>query len=201
MEAKMSNRKSKLSIQDLCYISLFTALIAVLAQISIPLPGGVPLTLQTLAVPLAGLVLGPKRGTISALLYVLLGAIGVPVFANFTGGLGIVLGVTGGFIVSFPIMALFAGFAGSKGVKSPMLWIWLVLGALVNYAIGTVWFMVATGTGLGAALAACVVPFIPTAILKIILAGFFGVMLKRALMKANLLQTEGSLRQVRNAEQ
>lgn len=195
----MSKRNNSLSIQDLCYISLFTALIVVLAQISIPLPGGVPLTLQTLAVPLAGLVLGPKRGTISALLYVLLGAIGVPVFANFTGGLGIVLGVTGGFIVSFPIMALFAGFAGNKGVKNPMLWIWLVLGALVNYAIGTVWFMIATGTGLGAALTACVLPFIPTAIIKILLAGFFGVILRRALMKANLLQTEGSLQHAKHA--
>ena len=96
----MQNRKSSLSVTDLCYIALFTALIAVLAQISIPLPGGVPLTLQTLAVPLAGIVLGPRRGTFSTLLYVLLGAIGIPVFANFTGGLGIVLGVTGGFIIS-----------------------------------------------------------------------------------------------------
>ena len=161
-----------------------------LAQISIPLPGGVPLTLQTLAVPLAGLVLGPKRGTISTLLYVLLGAIGIPVFANFTGGLGIVLGVTGGFIISFPVMALFAGFASTKGMKSPVLWMWLILGALINYAVGTVWCMFAAGLDLAGALAACVIPFIPTAILKIILAGFLGTMLRNTLMKANVLQPE-----------
>ena len=187
----MQNRKSSLSVADLCYISLFTALIAVLAQISIPLPGGVPLTLQTLAVPLAGIVLGPKRGTISALLYVLLGAIGLPVFANFTGGLGIVLGVTGGFIISFPIMALFAGYASNKSVKNPTLWMWLILGALVNYAVGTVWCMVVAGLDLAGALTACVIPFIPTAILKIVLTGIFGTMLRTTLMKANVLQPEG----------
>ena len=84
----MTNNKHSFSVVDLCYIAMFTTLIAVLAQVSIPLPGGVPLTLQTFAVPLAGLILGAKRGTVSALLYVLLGAVGVPVFANFTGGLG-----------------------------------------------------------------------------------------------------------------
>ena len=187
----MQNRKSSLSVTDLCYIALFTALIAVLAQISIPLPGGVPLTLQTLAVPLAGIVLGPRRGTFSTLLYVLLGAIGIPVFANFTGGLGIVLGVTGGFIISFPIMALFAGFASTKGVKNPALWMWLILGALVNYAVGTVWCMFAAGLDLAGALAACVIPFIPTAILKIVLTGILGPMLRNTLMKANVLQPEG----------
>ena len=92
---------------------------------------------------------GPRRGTFSTLLYVLLGAIGIPVFANFTGGLGIVLGVTGGFIISFPIMALFAGFASTKSVKNPALWMWLILGALVNYAVGTVWCMFAAGLGSG----------------------------------------------------
>ena len=79
-------------VRDLVYIAVFTAIIAVLAQISIPMPGGVPMTLQTFAVPLAGLVLGTKRGTLSALLYVLLGTLGVPVFAGLSGGPGIVLG-------------------------------------------------------------------------------------------------------------
>ncbi len=175
-------------IRDICYIALFTALIAVLAQISIPLPGGVPLTLQTFAVPLAGLVLGSKRGTMASLIYVLLGAVGVPVFAGFSGGLGIVLGMTGGFIVSFPIMAFLAGFAVKKSIKSPLLWLWLVLGAVVNYVIGTVWFMIVAGSSLPAALTACVIPFIPTAIIKIILSGIFGTTLRGILVKANLLE-------------
>ncbi len=83
-----TDNNSSSYIRDICYIALFTALIAVLAQISIPLPGGVPLTLQTFAVPLAGLVLGSKRGTIATAVYVLLGAVGVPVFAGFSVGRG-----------------------------------------------------------------------------------------------------------------
>ena len=185
-----TNSKSTLSIQDLCYIALFTALIAVLAQVSIPLPGGVPMTLQTFAVPLAGLVLGSKRGTISATVYVLLGAVGVPVFANFTGGLGSVLGMTGGFIISFPLMAFLAGLAVKKNVKSPLLWLWLILGTLANYAVGTLWFMVVAKSTLTAALTACVIPFIPTTILKILLTGFLGTMLRGVLRKANLLRFE-----------
>lgn len=183
----MKTNRSTLYVQDICHIALFTALIAVLAQISIPLPGGVPLTLQTFAVPLAGLVLGCRRGTLATAVYVLLGAAGVPVFANFSGGLGIVLGVTGGFIISFPLMAFLAGLGAKKSVKSPLLWLWLVLGALANYAVGTVWFIFAAKSSLAAALTACVIPFIPTAVLKIILAGFFGTMLRGVLLKANLL--------------
>ncbi|MCR5508773.1 MAG: biotin transporter BioY [Lachnospiraceae bacterium] len=181
-------QRSSSHVRDLCYVALFTALIAVLAQISIPLPGGVPMTLQTFAIPLAGLVLGPKRGTLAAVVYVLLGAVGVPVFAGFSGGLGIVLGMTGGFIVSFPLMAFLAGLAEKKTVKSPMLWVWLVTGAVANYVVGTVWFMFVADSSLIAALTACVIPFIPTAILKIILSGFFGTMLRRVLVKSNLLQ-------------
>ena len=92
--------KSKIEIRDICYIAIFTAIIAVMAQISIPLPGGVPLTLQTLAVPLAGIILGAKRGTMSTIIYILLAMAGVPVLAGFSGGAGVVFGVTGGFIIS-----------------------------------------------------------------------------------------------------
>ena len=182
-----TTQKTSLYVRDLCYIAFFTAMIAVLAQISIPLPGGVPLTLQTFAVPLAGLVLGPKKGTIASLVYVLLGAVGVPVFANLSGGPGIVLGMTGGFIISFPIMAFISGLGSKKSVKSPLLWLWLILGAAANYVVGTVWFMAVANSSVYAALAACVIPFIPTAILKIILAGFFGTMLRGILTKADLL--------------
>ena len=183
------DKNSSLYIRDLCYISLFTALIAVLAQISIPLPGGVPMTLQTFAVPVAGLVLGPKRGTIAATVYVLLGAVGVPVFAGFSGGIGIVLGMTGGFIVSFPLMAFLSGLGAGKNIKSPLLWLWLILGAAANYAVGTLWFMAVANSSLTAALAACVIPFIPTAILKIILSAAFGTVIRGALLRADLLRT------------
>ena len=81
-------QKSKLSIQQLCYVGLFTAVIVIMAQISIPMPLGVPMTMQTFAITLAAVVLGAKLSTISCTVYLLLGAIGVPVLAGFTGGLG-----------------------------------------------------------------------------------------------------------------
>ena len=91
---------------DLVICSLFAAMTAVLAQISIPFPGGVPLTLQLLSVSLCGILLGSKKGFISILVYVILGAIGLPVFAGFTGGFQYIIGYSGGFLVSFHIVAL-----------------------------------------------------------------------------------------------
>ncbi|MCR5675398.1 MAG: biotin transporter BioY [Lachnospiraceae bacterium] len=182
-----TEKKTGFTAQDICHIAVFTALIAILAQISIPLPGGVPLTLQTFAVPLAGLVLGAKKGTTSTLIYVLLAAAGVPVLAGMKGGLGAVLGMTGGFVLSFPLMALFAGFAAGKTVRDARLWFWLVLGALVNYAVGTAWFMWIAGTDIRGALAACVLPFLPTAVLKIVLSGMAGTLMRGMLGKTGLL--------------
>ncbi|MBQ4361450.1 MAG: biotin transporter BioY [Lachnospiraceae bacterium] len=183
-------------VRDLVYIAVFTAIIAVLAQISIPMPGGVPMTLQTFAVPLAGLVLGTKRGTLSALLYVLLGTLGVPVFAGLSGGPGIVLGVTGGFIVSFPIMALLAGLGRSYSDRMAagavrgyaVLIAFLILGAVANYIVGMIWFSVVTGGSLTEAFALCVAPFIPTSIIKIILVSWIGPLLRSVLIRAHVLE-------------
>ena len=92
---------------DIVYCGIFATITAILAQISIPLPGGVPLTLQTFAVSLAGILLGSKKGFISILVYVLMGAIGLPVFSGFSAGIGAIVGPTGGFILSFPIDSAF----------------------------------------------------------------------------------------------
>lgn len=190
----------KTSVRNLCYIAVFTAIIAVVSQLSVPLPGGVPMTLQTLIIPLAGVILGAKRGTISTLIYVLLGAVGVPVFAGFTGGIGIVLGMTGGFIVSFPLMALLAGWADSLGtslsvkhknnkvIYYAILTSGLVLGAVINYAVGTVWFAIASGSSMAYSFTACVAPFIIPSIIKIVLIGILGPILRHALVKSGVLQ-------------
>lgn len=175
-------QKQKISTRDLCYIGIFTAIIVGLAQISIPMPYGVPMTMQTFAIPLAGIVLGAKRGTLVAVVYVLLGAMSVPVFAGFSGGLGIVLGPTGGFILSFPIMAFTAGIGAEKGSR---IWLafWLVAGAVINYLCGMIMFSVVMASDMKTAFIACVLPFIPTAIIKIVLSGVLGVKLKSVLDK------------------
>ncbi|MCR4762300.1 MAG: biotin transporter BioY [Lachnospiraceae bacterium] len=180
-------KNGKIQTADLCYVAVFTAILAVTAQISIPLPGGVPLTLQTFAVPLAGLVLGAKRGAASSLLYVLLAAVGVPVLAGMKGGIAAVFGMTGGFLLSFPLMAWLAGRYAARGIRSVAWWMGLIMGALVNYAVGTLWFMLIAHTGLSQALMACVVPFLPTAVLKLVLAGLVGSVLRSALRRAGLL--------------
>ena len=185
----------------ICYIAIFTAIICVISQLpGIPLPGGVPMTLQTLVIPLAGLILGPLDGFVATLLYILLGIVGLPVFSGFTGGIGIVMGATGGFIVSFPLMALFAGLGdrlGEKAGKKPLyyvsLYAGLVLGAVINYVVGTLWFAkiylgAINSENMAAGFSACVLPFIPTSIIKIVLAGIIGLTIKRALRKAGLLK-------------
>ena len=98
------NQTSKFSVRDICYAGLFAAVIAVMAQISIPMPLGVPMTMQTFAITLAAVVLGSKLSAIATLVYLLLGAVGVPVLANFSGGIDKFVGPTGGFLISFPIM-------------------------------------------------------------------------------------------------
>ena len=188
---------------DLCLIALFTAIISIVSQFNIPLPGGVPMTLQTFIVPVAGIVIGSRRGFMATLLYVILGAIGIPVFHGLTGGLGSIMGPTGGFIISFPLMALLAGMfyelavtlSGEKtgngkiAIYYGLIVAGLMAGTLFNYAVGVLWFMIVTHNTLGAALSACVIPFIPTTIIKIILVLILAPALRHTLYQARLIGT------------
>ena len=156
---------------DMAYISMFTVIIAICSWISIPMT--VPFTLQTFGVFAAVGILGGRRGTISVLLYILLGAIGVPVFAGFSGGLGVLTGNTGGYIVGFLFSALLMwGMEKLFGKNRIVLGISMVLGLLACYTVGTVWFMTvyAGGTGsvgLMTVLGWCVFPFVIPDLLKI----------------------------------
>ena len=116
----------KLSVRTICMVAMFTAIISVLSIMQIPTPWGVPFTLQTFAMALCGYVLGWKYGTISTVLYILIGAIGVPVFAGMSAGVGILTGATGGYLFGFIIMTFLCGIGrvymkkGAKGI------VWLV---------------------------------------------------------------------------
>lgn len=178
--------EKKLSTREITTIGIFTALIIIIGQISIPMPYGVPMTLQTFIIPLAGIVLGARKGFIATLIYVFLGLIGLPVFAGFTGGIGIVLGPTGGFILSFPIMALAAGIGSNKNNKLGIL-SGLLIGVLINYISGMIMFSFVTSSTIVMAFTVCVLPFIPTQILKIILLVLVGERMKMALLKERLI--------------
>lgn len=174
--------QAKLSVQDICSIALFTAVIAIMAQISIPMPLGVPMTMQTFAITLAAVVLGSKKGATAALVYILLGAVGLPVLAGFTGGIQYFAGPTGGFLISFPVMAYIIGlgidrFRDKKGGFI----LCLVAGTLINYVIGVLMFCLLMDSTVIAAISACVLPFVPTAILKAVLASVIGFKIRTRL--------------------
>ena len=166
--------KSKLSVRDMAYIALFAVMMAVCSWISIPYV--VPFTLQTFAVFLAVGVLGGRRGTMAVLVYLLMGAVGLPVFTGFSGGIGHLLGSTGGYIVGFVFTALVMwGMERIPGSRTVVLAVSMVLGLLVCYAFGTVWFVVVyartTGpVGVWTALGWCVFPYIIPDLVKIALA-------------------------------
>ena len=180
----MSKRKA-LPIRELCYTAIFTAIIAVCAQIQIQQPSGIPFTLQTWGIALAGLVLGPKKGALAALAYILLGAAGAPVFALFTGGFGIIAGPTGGFILSFPLMALIVGLGDKKGGIVWMM-LGLVAGTAVNLFSGMLYFSLITSSSLQAAFAAAVAPFLIVEIIKIATLPLISKSIKAVLKKAKV---------------
>ena len=166
--------KPRMRTVDMAYIAMFAVVMAVCAWISIP--AAVPFTLQTFGVFLAVGVLGGKRGSLAVALYLLLGAVGVPVFAGFNGGLGYMLGATGGYIVGFLLSALVMwAVETALGRKIWVMAVSMVLGLAVCYAFGTAWFMVVYGRntgpiGLATALGWCVIPYIVPDFVKLGLA-------------------------------
>ena len=171
----------KMKLKDYILCAIFAAFIAVLAQVQIPLPfTPIPISLAVLAVLVTGGLLGVKRSLISIVVYILLGIIGIPVFAGFQGGPNVLVGPTGGYIIGYiPLIIIVAAFtsyatnkAKERGWPAYKKVILLVAGAVVGilflYALGTTWFMISTGRTLVEALAMCVVPFIPGEIIKIV---------------------------------
>lgn len=187
MSSTNSGVHQRFGAKDIAFIALFTCLIAVCSWISIPTT--VPFTLQTFAVFMAVLCLGPRNGTLSVLIYILLGAIGVPVFAGFSGGFGIILGSTGGYIVGFLLIGFL--FWAFKRIAYKNIWmniIFCVIGLIICYAFGTVWFMVVYGNTTGSislitALMWCVIPYLAWDALKIGLAVVLSRRLRPVLMK------------------
>ena len=159
---------------DLVYVSIFAVLIAVCSWISIP--AAVPFTLQTMGVFTAVGILGGRRGTMAVLVYISLGLLGIPVFAGFTGGIGVLAGTTGGYIVGFLASALLMwGMEKLLGRSRKILFFSMILGLLACYTVGTLWFLAVytaqTGpVGIGAVLGWCVIPFVIPDVLKIILS-------------------------------
>ena len=164
----------KMTTHDLVLCALCAAVTCILAPLSVPLAGEVPISLATFAVLLSGILLGAKLGGLSQLIYVLLGSVGVPVFAGWTGGIGITLGVTGGYIIGYIPMAFVAGLLYHKFGRNES----------GLYILGTAWFMAQTKMTLAASLAACVIPFLPGDLIKIVAVMLVAPPIEAALKRA-----------------
>lgn len=169
------------SIQTLCMTALFTAVISILAQFSIPLPFGVPLSLQNFAAALTAILLGRRYGTLSIITYLIIGMIGLPVFANFRSGLAAFVSPTGGFLLGYPFMVYLIGFGMEHREKKGIYPLFLILGFLTDYLFGLVVFSLVTGTDFSAGITTCILPFLPADLIKGILVSILGIRLKKQL--------------------
>ena len=181
----------KLTTKQIALIAMGVALITVCSWISIP--ATVPFTLQTFAVCLVTAVFGLRMGIWAVLCYILLGAVGAPVFSGFKGGFGALLGTTGGYIIGFLFTALIVGAAVKKwGRNIPVLILSMALGILLCYTFGTAWFMLVYAKnsgpiGISTALGWCVIPYLIPDGAKIVLAALLTGRLYPIMKKGNLL--------------
>ena len=165
----------KLTTREIILCGLFAALVSIFAQISIPLPfTTVPLTLQIFGIAITGLILGSKCAFISTLIYLILGGIGVPVFSQFSAGIGVLFGPTGGYLLAYPLMAFIIGYIKEKSNSGILTAISMIIGLAVVYALGTVMFSLVTGNTIINSLLYCVVPFVAVDLLKLVLAYIIG---------------------------
>ena len=171
-------------IRNMARCALFAALLAICAWISVPV-ADVAFTLQTLGVALALWLLGGKRGTLSVLVYLLLGVAGLPVFSGFQGGVGALLGATGGYLTGFLLWALIYWLATWALPKNPWWQVCaMVLGLLSCYGFGTAWFcrlylLSGSHLSVGFVLLKCVVPYLLPDALKLLIAWVLSRRLKR----------------------
>lgn len=178
-----------MKIKDMIVSSLFAGITAVLAPWSIPLGGQIPFTLGLIAVFITSMVLGGRRSFWAMLIYIALGAAGLPVFSGFRGGFSVIAGPTGGYIASYIIIAPVMGYLAHRKKECGRIEMILVmlLGLFICYALGTAWFMYLRKMSLYNTLALTVIPFVAFDVLKILIASILSYDLRKILQKSNLI--------------
>lgn len=182
--AKNTSDKTKTMV----IIGVMAAVTCILGPLSIAIPvSPVPISLTNLAAYFSAYVLGMKRGTVSYLIYLLIGLIGIPVFSAFSGGPSKLFGPTGGYLIGFIFMAVICGFFIEKWEsKLYMHLLGKVLGTAVCYLFGTVWLAFQGHMSFAVALGAGVIPFLPGDFAKIVIALIAGPIIRKQLKKAGL---------------
>lgn len=170
----MNNR-----VKNMTYCSVLVVIVVIMSQIKIDLPTLVPITLQTLGIYLIGCLLNPKLSLITTLLYIFMGAIGLPVFSGFGSGLGILFGPTGGYIFSFPLVALIISLIVKQKNNYYIKIIAMIIATSICYFIGTIWFVFYTKINFIDALFICVIPFLIGDTIKVVLAATISSKIKK----------------------
>lgn len=177
----------KTNLYTLTACALMAALLCVLGPMTVPI-GPIPITMANFILYLTVYLLGMKGALITTVVYLLLGAVGMPVFSNFQGGLAKLVGPTGGFLIGDLFVCLVGGYIIDRFRKNDFIcFTGLVLATAVLYTFGAVWFVFLMKTTIAQALSVCVVPFIPLDLGKIVAAVVFGKLLRAALSRAKLL--------------
>lgn len=176
--------------KKLVLCAVCAAIICVLAPLSVPIAGMIPITLATFAIMLSGILLGGRMGTLSVVIYLIIGAIGVPVCAGYTPALPKLLGPTGGYLVGYIPLAFICGAIyahwgkNRRGVKKyAAMLIGVLAGTFVLYAFGTAWFCILNNVGVMYALSLCVIPFLLGDAIKIAVVMILAPQLEKAIAK------------------
>jgi len=185
--------KQVIHTHQMALVSLMTALLCITAPFSLQVPfSPVPLSLATFSIYFCVMVLGMKLGGLSVCLYILLGLAGLPIFSNFTGGAGKLLGPTGGYIFGYLFLAIVCGIFVDKAFRKPgIVFAGMVLGTAICYLLGTCWLSFQTSMTLSQAFLSAVAPFLPGDVTKLATAMILGYRVRKRLTKANLLSSSG----------
>ncbi len=178
----------KFTTYQLAVTALMAAVMCILGPVSIFI-GPIPVSLTNLVIFFAAYLLGAKLGTLSVLIYLLLGAVGLPVFSGYAGGVAKLAGPTGGFLIGFLAAAFFTGLFVDKFAAKPVFAaLGMVLGDAAAYVLGVLWFMKVMPSDFMTAVTACVLPFLVWDAAKIVLASALGCVVRGRLVKAGLLK-------------
>lgn len=183
---------SRLGTREIVLIGMFAAVLTVISQISLPMPTGVPITIQLFGIALVGAVLGWKMGFLATVVYILIGAVGLPVFSNFQGGFAVLAGMTGGYILGWPVMALLSGIRPTWKSKTLNLAVMILLALagmmFVEFTGAVQWSRLAGDQSLSAIMAYSFVAFIPKDAVLTVLAVIVGTQIRRPLVRAGYLE-------------
>ena len=186
-------KSKKLTTYQMSVTALMAAAMCVLGPLTVPI-GAVPISLANFVICLTAWLLGPKFGTLSVVIYLAIGLIGVPVFSGYGAGIAKLAGPTGGYLVGYLLLAFIGGLFIEKSKGQPVVsGIGLVLGDAACYVLGTAWFVFQMQCELSYALSVCVYPFIALDLAKIVVSCVVGALLRKRLEQAGVLKLQSAV--------